>query len=332
MRKDLLQLAHDNTASGHLGREKTVERLRRNFHWQSPSADVQRYVKACAACNRSKYLNRRPKAPRQSFTTGFPMEKVHMDIQGPLPESQNGNKYVLLMVDQFAKWVVAAAIPDQTAETVARAATDFLFSRIGCPREICTDQGTNFGSQLFTQLCEMLEIAKKRTTPYHTSANGQVDRVHRTLLQMIRCTLKEGLTYWDSRLQMLMAAVRFSVNNSTGFTPNQLMLGREVTQPLLLMAGVREERTSVHAFVEKIHGEMQRIHELTREALQEQRRRQKRDYDIQARAAKYAVGGRGPADEFSHKGGTEQEVSTVVEGTLHHNAADIPSAVSNCVI
>ena len=98
------------------------------------------------------------------------------------------------------------------------------------------------------------------------------------------------------------------------------------------MAGVKEERTSVHAFVEGIHGEMQRINELTREALQEQRRRQKRDYDIQARAAKYAVGGRGPADEFSHKGGTEQEVSTVVEGTLHHNAADIPSAVSNCVI
>ena len=67
------------------------------------------------------------------------------------------------------------------------------------------------------------------------------------------------------------------------------MLGREVTQSLQLMAGVREERAPVHAFVEAIQGEMQRIHELTQEALQKQQKGQKRDYDIHARSAKYAV-------------------------------------------
>lgn len=67
MRKDLLQLAPDNTASGHLGREKTVERLRRNFHWPSLPADMEWYVKACAACNGSKHLNRRPKVPPTVF-------------------------------------------------------------------------------------------------------------------------------------------------------------------------------------------------------------------------------------------------------------------------
>lgn len=60
------------------------------------------------------------------------------------------------MVDQFTKWVEAAPIPDQSAETVARTAIDYLFSRFRCPREIVTDQGVNFNSQLFTQLCEML--------------------------------------------------------------------------------------------------------------------------------------------------------------------------------
>ena len=96
------------------------------------------------------------------------------------------------MVDQFTKWVEAAPIPDQSAETVARTAVDYLFSRFGCPREIVTDQGANFNSQLFTQLCEMLQIAKKRTTPYHPSANGQVERLNRTLLQMIRCIIRNG--------------------------------------------------------------------------------------------------------------------------------------------
>ena len=69
-------------------------------------------------------------------------------------------------------------------------------------------------------------------------ANGQVERINRTLLQMIRCTLQEGQTNWDSRLQMLMAGVRSSASSSTGFTPNLLMLGREVVQPLQLTTGV----------------------------------------------------------------------------------------------
>ena len=64
------------------------------------------------------------------------------------------------MIDQLTKWIEAAPILNQSVEMVARTAIDYLFSCFGCPREI-TDQGANFNSQLFTQLCEMLEIAKK---------------------------------------------------------------------------------------------------------------------------------------------------------------------------
>ena len=118
------------------------------------------------------------------------MEKCHLDIFGPLTKTTSGNLYILLMVDQFTKWMQAAHIPDQSAETVARAAIDYLFSCFGCPSKIITDQEANFTSQLFTQLCERLEIAKKRTTPYDPSANGQEGRLNKTLLQMIRCTIR----------------------------------------------------------------------------------------------------------------------------------------------
>ena len=131
---------------------------------------------------------------------------------------------------------------------------------------------------------------KKRTTPYHPSANGQVERINRTLLQMIRCTLKEGQTNWDSRLQMLVAAVRSSVNSLTGFTPNLLMLGREVIQPLQLMTGVGDPNTSIHIFVDRTQKEMQEAHELARQSLKMQQQRQKREYDIHARPSKYEVG------------------------------------------
>ena len=188
----------------------------------------------------------------RSFTAGVPMEKCLSDSLGPLLKTASENLYILLMVDQFTKWVEAAPIPDQSAETVARAAIDYLFLRFGCPREIFTDQGANFTSQLFTQHCEMLEVAKKPTTPYHPSANGQVERLNRTLLQMIWCTIRNGQNNWDSQLQMLMAAVRCTTNHSTDFNPNRLTLGREVIQPLQLMMGVAKEQAPLQVFVEQV--------------------------------------------------------------------------------
>ena len=150
LKKSVLKLAHDNIVSGHLGIAKTKERIKRHFFWPSLAADVENYVKACAICNRSKHLRRKCKAPMRSFTAGAPIEKCHLDILGPLPKTASGNSYVLLMVDQFTKWVEAAPMPDQSAETVSRTAIDYLFSGFGCPREIVTDQGANFNSQLFT--------------------------------------------------------------------------------------------------------------------------------------------------------------------------------------
>ena len=327
LKKSVLKLAHDNIVSRHLGIAKTKERIKRHFFWPSLAADVENYVKACAICNRSKHLRRKYKAPMRSFTAGAPMEKCHLDILSPLPKTASGNSYVLLMVDQFTKWVEAAPIPDQSAETVARTAIDYLFSRFGCPREIVTDQGANFNSQL----CEMLEIAKKRTTPYHPSANGQVERLNRTLLQMIRCTIRNGQSNWDKQLQLLIAAVRCTVNRSTGFTPNRLMLGREVTQPLQLMTGVPEERAPMQEFVEQVQLEMKNTHEIARQTLQGSQIRQKRDYHIHANAATYAIGDVGAVNEFGIEDRPMPKVSSTLERSVCDRTGVNTSLVSNSV-
>jgi len=287
---ELLSLAHSNILSGHRGRDGTLQKLRKHFFWPSVGADVEHFVKACIACSRSKRLKRRNKAPLQKFTTGAPMERCHMDILGPLPTTPAGNKYILLLVDQFTKWVEAVPIANQTAETIAKAAIDHLFCRFGCPLEICTDQGANFTSQIFCHLCDLLQIAKTRTTPYHPSANGQVERLNSVLLQMIRCTLKDGQNTWDTLLQMLVGAIRSTENRSTGFTPNFMMLGRETVQPLQLMTGVKFPTSSINEFVSKIQDDMQRAHHAARQTLQKTQCRQKREYDVHARLNEYAVG------------------------------------------
>ena len=135
-----------------------------------------------------------------------------------------------MMVDQFTKLVESVPLPSQTAEETARAAVNEFFSRFGYAFYIHTDQGRNFESQLFKSICNLLSVHKTRTTAYRHSANGQLERYNRTLMDAARCFVKIS-TRWDGHLAQLTGALRSSVNRQTGYTPNRLMLGREVNLP-----------------------------------------------------------------------------------------------------
>jgi transposase InsO family protein len=94
------------------------------------------------------------------YHTGVPIERVHLDFLGPLPESTSGNTNILAMVDQFTKWVECIALPSQRAEVTARATVNQFFARFGYPFNLFTDQGLNFESRLFKSICEILQIHK----------------------------------------------------------------------------------------------------------------------------------------------------------------------------
>ena len=95
---------------------------------------------------------------------------------GPFVKSKSGNMYILMTIDQFTKWVKCLAVPDQNAQTVCQILVDQFFSRFGLPLYIHSDQGRNFESNLFQEICKLLDIVKTRTTPYRPALNGQVER------------------------------------------------------------------------------------------------------------------------------------------------------------
>ena len=105
---------------------------------------------------------------------------------------------------------------------------------------IYTDNGSNFVSNLFVELCKLLEIHKQKATPYRPASNAQVERYNRTLMTMIRCFVSKSHDDWDEYLQVLAGAIRSTVQRNTGFTPNMLMLGREVSTPLDVMLGTTQ--------------------------------------------------------------------------------------------
>jgi transposase InsO family protein len=165
------------------------------------------------------------------------MERVHLDILGPFNTREDGNSYVLMMINQFTKWIEIAARPDQCALSIAQKFLVHFTVTFGCPLQVHTDQGKNFDGNLFKSLYEALQIAKTRTTPYHPSSNGQVERYNTTVLQMIKCFIEKKNRKWDRDLPLLAMALHSTVHRQSGFTPNRLMLGREVLQPVHLLTG-----------------------------------------------------------------------------------------------
>ena len=120
------------------------------------NVDTTLYVKTCAICSKNKKPQVKPKAELGSYHAGARMERVHLDIMGPLPESDRGNKYIMVIVDQFSYWVEIQPLTEISAETMVWMATDNFFSRFGYPLQIHTDFDKNFDRKLFKAMCDLL--------------------------------------------------------------------------------------------------------------------------------------------------------------------------------
>ncbi|MBV2113414.1 MAG: DDE-type integrase/transposase/recombinase [Candidatus Thiodiazotropha sp. (ex Ctena orbiculata)] len=291
LKEKAIELHHDIPSSAHQGIARTKAKLKEKFFWVRLSRDVESYVLSCAVCSQNKKNKCYGKVPLTEYQAGAPMERVHIDFIGPLPKTERGNEHCLMMVDQFTKWVECIPLPSQKAEVTARGAVDEFFSRFGFPFQLFSDQGRNFESKLFEALCKILEIHKTRTTPYRPSANGQVERFNRTLMDAVRCFLHKSQNKWDQWVQQIAGAIRSSVNRSTGFTPNMLMLGREVNTPAQLMFPcVKEKYEDYGEYVSGLMENMKKAHDCARSNLKTSFKRMKRYYDLRVLQRQYAEG------------------------------------------
>ena len=141
----------------------------------------------------------------------------------------------MLIGDHFTKWYEAIPLPDQRAETTADVLLKHWICRFGCPHSIHTKQGRNFDSDFFQQLMRRLEINKTRTTSFHPQSNAVIERMNRTLLNMLSKCIDKNQSDWSTLLPFVLMPYRSSVHESTGFTPYFLVFGHEMSVPLDLM-------------------------------------------------------------------------------------------------
>ncbi|KAJ8983250.1 hypothetical protein NQ317_008860 [Molorchus minor] len=136
----VLQEIHGGASGGHLGVTRTLAKLRERFYWVNATKDVKVWCRKCVECAASNGPQRRKKAPMRQYNVGSPFERIAIDVAGPFPESNDGNKYIVVVMDYFSKWVEAYALPNQEASTIADVLVKEWICRFGVPLELHSDQ------------------------------------------------------------------------------------------------------------------------------------------------------------------------------------------------
>jgi len=227
-------LAHDihrSVAGGHMGMAATKQKIRDRYWWPGLTRTVEEVVRRCNVCQKSKPIGRPTKGPLFPINNGYPMQTVHLDIAGPLTVGENGEKYIILLVDAFSNWVEAKAVSTVDIETVAQTILDEWIFRFGAPERLVSDQGGNVSGDLIKQLCRLLNIQKIRTTPYHPEGNGKAERTIGTVKRLLRSMIGELGRNWPNLLQGVLFAIRSAECRTTGYTPHCLLFGREICFP-----------------------------------------------------------------------------------------------------
>lgn len=223
----------------------------------------------------------------QTLKTGEAWELVGIDLTGPHPKSSRGHIYILTIVDHFTKFVITSPIRDQEAKTVADAVVKSLVNTFGCPKAILTDRGANFESQLFREMCKILEINKLRTSPYWPRGNGCTERWHSCMNAMIAKTVKANHRNWNEVLPFVTAAYNASVSEATGYSPNYLIFGHENAMAVDLIFGVppRDHGVNHSDYVCELKERLDQAYELVRNELKTaaQRRADRYQYGVKPR-------------------------------------------------
>ena len=222
------------------------------------------------------------KAPLQKYVEGTPFERLGIDVLGPLPVTNLGNRYIVVVVDYFTKWPEAFPVPDIKAETVAHGLIDNVISRFGVPREIHSDQGTNFESTVFKEVTTLLNVHKTRATPLHPQSSGLVERFNRTLWASLAKVVGSHQRDWDLKLPCVLLAYRATEHSTMGYSPSKLVMGQELVLPMHQLVGSTQGTTPQTAYAQMLKEQLLQVHEIAWKRLLHATETVKRQYDVRS--------------------------------------------------
>ena len=280
-RKEALIGVHEDLYHTHF--DEGIAQARLRYFWPFMATDLKKKIEGCMRCKQSRA--RPQKAEMQTIVTTTPNELICIDY---LTIEEKGKKVnILVIMDHFTKFSQAVVTPDQTARNVARALWENYFSIYGFPSRILSDRGRDFESNLIRELCNVAQIKKCRTTPYHPSGNP-VERWNRTLIGMLRTLEDEQKQNWRKHLRSVVHAYNSCIHSSTGYSPYHLFFGRMPRLPIDLVFGIEVGKVNkvkgTRQYVQNLKQSLQNAYRFAADQMKHKAEQNKVRYDKSAYA------------------------------------------------
>jgi len=226
MKSEILEHHHDSPFSGHRGFESTILSINKRYYWNFMPSEVKAYCQSCVKCQTFNYACLHNRAPMKSIVVTRPWQMLGLDFMGPFKATARGNRYIIIGIDHFTKYIEAAATSSFDSETTAWFVLNQVICRFGMVEEILSDQGVNFESHLFAHLCKLLGTNKLHTSAYHPECNGGTERPNKSFKPNLAKFVNADHDDWDLYLQMATSAYNNVAHSSIGMTPFEANFGR----------------------------------------------------------------------------------------------------------
>ncbi len=280
LRKDVLFACHDHLLSGgHLGVQRTFDKIRARYYWAGLYRDVQEWCTNCRECTMRKERHDLRLPVMSVPIPAEPWEFVSVDVMGPFVSARgSGNKFIVVYCDHLTRYVETIAMRVQDTKSLARGLVERVMCRHGCPRVLLSDRGLPFLSELAHEVYRLLRVSKLDTAGYRPQTNGLVERFNQTFATMLSMYVNSRHNDWDVYLPYLTFAYNTGVHPATKETPFYLVHGREPRMPLDVQLLPRDEhcQRDVEEYRAELVEGLQVAREYGRESLMRDQQRRSR--------------------------------------------------------
>lgn len=225
-----------NAVMGHRGVKQTVALLRaKGVGWEGMRDDVCSFISSCATCQKVRLGKGSLAAALKTTAVKEPFEVVAIDTVGPLPEDGTGNRYVMVAIDCFSRFVELKAAPDTSAESAAKFLLE-IFGRYGPPAALRSDQGSQYTARVIAALLAAVNVDHQLTIAYRPESNGIVERSNGEIMKHLRSLVMDAriVERWSEVLPLVQRVVNASWHSALGTSPIRVMFGAAVTPDRML--------------------------------------------------------------------------------------------------
>lgn len=226
--QELISLYHSTPCGGHSGVSRTLAKIRQKYIWKNMYKMVKKFVKKCDLCQKNKQVRYTKEPLCVTDTPGQSFETLVIDTVGPLYPSEN-NRYILTMQCELTKYVIACPMETKEAKSIAKALVENVILKHGLFKKLKSDRGTEFVNQLMREVCELLRVEQKLSTPYHHETLGTIERNHRVLNEYFLSFVEDDK--WSPWVPYYTFAYNITPHVDTKYSPFELIFGKLPSLP-----------------------------------------------------------------------------------------------------